>query len=243
MNPYRIAVCEDDPHDQEQLKTLLCGIFAASESEDGGAEPEVVCFSTAEALRAAAESGEEFSVFLLDIQMPGESGLDLARWLYGQGVRNRVIFITGSAEYALAGYDAHPLHYLLKPVDREALAAAIALAREAVRPQTVQFQRGGRTVSLPVDRIRFLESRDHGVAVYLEQEERFFSMPLAEAERLLPAGMFARCHKSYLVSLAWVEECGRTEVRLRDGARLPASRTFYRDFQSALVRWLNHSAP
>ena len=56
----------------------------------------------------------EADLFLLDIQMQGTDGLTLAQRLYDDGVRDRVIFITGHAEYALAGYDAHPLHYLLK---------------------------------------------------------------------------------------------------------------------------------
>ena len=66
--------------------------------------------------------------------MAGTSGLEMARWLYDRGVRDRVVFITGNPEYALAGYDAHPLHYLLKPVDRERLEAALHLALEKRRP-------------------------------------------------------------------------------------------------------------
>lgn len=238
MSQFRIAVCEDEPRDQEHLTQLIEEIFSTPEFEV--LEPEVTCFTTADALRSEMDGGScRFDAFLLDIQMPGMSGLDLARWIFEQGVRDRVIFITGYAEYALEGYDAHPLHYLLKPVDRDALASALALAKDAAHPQTVQLKRGGRTATLPVDDIRYIESRDHVVVVYLSDSKRSYPISLTEVERLLPAGMFARCHKSFLVNLAWVEECGRTEVRLRGGVHLPATRTFYRDFQAALVRWLN----
>ena len=54
-----------------------------------------------------------------------------------------------------------------------------------------------------------------------------------------PAGGFARCHKSYLVNLEWVESVARAGVLLRDGRRLPVSRSHYIAFQSALIRYLN----
>ena len=87
--------------------------------------------------------------------------------------------------------------------------------------------------------IRYLESRNHGVIVHLRDGEQSFAMPLAEAERLLPAGAFQRCHKSYLVNLTWVERATHAGVLLKDSSRLPMSRTFYSDFQNAIVRRLN----
>lgn len=67
-------------------------------------------------------------------------------------------------------------------------------------------------------------------------EAELVPLSLTEAESRMPSGAFARCHKSDLVSLAWVEEFSRAEVLLRDGTRLPVSRTFYAPFQSALSR-------
>lgn len=69
-----------------------------------------------------------------DDQMEGTNGLELARRLYRQGVRDRVVFVIGRAEYAPAGYDARLLHYPLKPVSREKLWEALALVL-AGRPQ------------------------------------------------------------------------------------------------------------
>ena len=222
MPVYRVALCEDEAVERRQIAALCRDIFAAQ-----GVEAEIVSFSSADALRQAAEEKRAaFDLYLLDIQMEGTTGLELAQWLYGQGVRDRVIFITGNPEYALAGYEAHPLHYLLKPVSRERLEAAL-------------FQRGGKAVPLPMGEIRYLESRNHGVIVHLRDGEQSFAMPLAEAERLLPAGAFQRCHKSYLVNLTWVERATHAGVLLKDSSRLPMSRTFYSDFQNAIVRRLN----
>lgn len=235
MPVYRVSLCEDEAVERRQIAALCRDIFAAQ-----GVEAEIVSFSSADALRQAAEEKRAaFDLYLLDIQMEGTTGLELAQWLYGQGVRDRVIFITGNPEYALAGYEAHPLHYLLKPVSRERLEAALGRALERHGAQAVLFQRGGKAVPLPMGEIRYLESRNHGVIVYLRDGEQSFAMPLAEAERLLPAGAFQRCHKSYLVNLTWVERATHAGVLLKDSSRLPMSRTFYSDFQNAIVRRLN----
>lgn len=54
---------------------------------------------------------------LLDIQMEGKSGMTLTKELYRRQVPVRFLFITGYVEYALEGYEVHPVHYLLKPVE------------------------------------------------------------------------------------------------------------------------------
>lgn len=229
MAAYRVAVCEDE----EAVRALVCS-WCREIFSGWGVEAQVSGFAN------AGELGEgDFDLYLLDIQMPGESGLSLARRLYESGVRDRVIFITGSAEYALEGYSAHPLHYLLKPVERQELAAALGLAWEKRRPRALIFRAGGKTAAYNAGDVRYLESRSHGVVINLVDGERYIPIPLTEAERSVPAESFARCHKSYLVNLAWVAEVGRTELRLRDGARLPVSRSAYAAFQSALVRYLN----
>lgn len=235
MPVYRVALCEDEAVERRQIAALCRDIFAAQ-----GVEAEIVPFSSADALRQTAEEKRAaFDLYLLDIQMEGTTGLELAQWLYDQGVRDRVIFITGNPEYALAGYEAHPLHYLLKPVSRERLEAALGRALERHGAQAVLFQRGGKAVPLPMGEIRYMESRNHGVIVHLRDGEQSFAMPLAEAERLLPADAFQRCHKSYLVNLTWVERATHAGVLLKDSSRLPMSRTFYSDFQNAIVRRLN----
>ena len=181
MSAYRAALCEDEAVDRDQLAGLCRDIFAAR-----GVEAEVVPFPSADALRRAPEAAD-FDLYLLDIQMnEGATGLELARWLYSQGVRDRIIFVTGAPGYALEGYDVEPLHYLLKPVDRQRLDDALRRALERQGPKTVRFQWDGAAVPLPLREIRYLESWNHGVVVRLEDRERFFAISLTEAERLLP---------------------------------------------------------
>lgn len=94
-------------------------------------------------------------------------------------------------------------------------------------------------MSLAPGDILYAESRDHGTVIRMNSGKRQCTLALTELEKLVPSWMFSRCHKSYMVNLGEVEVVGRTELHLRNGTALPVSRTFYRPFQGALVRYLN----
>lgn len=236
MLTYRIAICEDNDAVREQLKKLCTQIIS-----EWGIRSVPVLFPSADELDAAMrENPDSFDLLLLDIQMEGMSGMELAKELYARRSPARVLFITGCADYALEGHSVHPVHYLLKPVEAEELDEALFRDwQERCQSSAVLLRSGGRTVSLPVGEIRFMESLNRAVVVHLAAEEQTFPTTLVDAERLTPPGQFARCHNSYLVNLDWVKEIGRTEVLLRDGDRLPVGRRYYRDFQSALIRRVN----
>ena len=65
------------------------------------------------------------------------------------------------------------------------------------------------------------------------------SISLAEAEQLLPRGIFRRCHKSYLVNLNWVSHASHSGVYLKDDSQIPMGRAFYTEIQNIIVHRLN----
>lgn len=234
---YRVIVCEDDPLVGE---SLVCRTREILQRMDVSAV--VTLYLSADALQKDLFDGLEADLFLLDIRMEGTSGLTLAQQLYDQGVRDKVIFITGYAEYALEGYSAHPLHYLLKPVDDASLEEALQLAWSLHRPKNIVLQKGRRTFSLPLDEVLYLESKGHDTMIHFSHDTRQFPLSLTEVETLLPQRLFAHSHKSYLINLTWVEEIVRNSVRLRNGVVLPVSRSYYLAFQAAFVSYLNTTA-
>lgn len=238
MAELRLAICDDCAPDAERA-AALCSAWLG----ERGIEHATSVFSSADELMADLRQGggTSYDLYLLDIRLEDGSGLDVARWLFARGVRDRVILTTAYAEYALEAYDAHPLHYLVKPLAPEAVGRALDLATECARPRTVVFRRGARTLALPASDVCYLESRSHGVVVHERAEEHVLPLSLNKAERAAPPELFARCHKSYLVNLGWVERTTRTDVYLRDGTCLPRSRTFSTSFQTALVRHLSRA--
>lgn len=118
----RTLLVDDEQPARERLRQLLA------------AHPDVEIVGEAEDGLQAAERIAELSpdLVLLDIQMPGASGLDVAASL-GKP-RPAVIFCTAFDQYAVDAFELSALDYLLKPVNRARLAAALDRVRDAAAP-------------------------------------------------------------------------------------------------------------
>lgn len=238
MSVFRVALCEDDAPECKAIADLCDDILRAQSIAH-----ELTTFSSADDLRAVLDRDPDaFDLLLLDIQMEGTTGLELAQALYDRGSHIPLAFITGCADYALAGYSAHPIHFILKPPTREKLEEVLAIALKRFGGQAVQFKKSRRTFAFQISDIRYIESQNHSVTVYLSGEAQSFPITMVEAERLLPSSRFFRCHNSFLVNMEWVERVERSELILRGGGSVPVSRRFYPSFQSAFVRYLNNEA-
>lgn len=232
---YKVAICEDDRLTLERTRSLcdeiLCGLKA---------EHEISLFSSAEALETVLDERDDpFHLLILDIKLEKKSGLTLAKELYDRGSEIGVIFMTNYREYAEEGYDAHPIHFLMKPIDRTRLAEAIKidLKRKAL-PKMVTLSYGRKMLTLPVKEIHYIESRNHHIYVFREDEVHEIRLTLSEVETLL-SSQFQRCHASYLVNLEYIREVGKTEITLRGGKKLPLSRTYADRFKIAYLRYFN----
>lgn len=166
--------------------------------------------------------------------------MEFAYELRREGSETSILFITSSTDHLLDGYGVRPIQYLLKPVDPDALARALADdLRLNHAPRTVSVTVRGRTTVMPRSDILYVESRNHGCSFVMKDRESFFWLSMAQAEELLPKEQFCRCHNSYLINLAQVVRTDTHDVELSGGAVLPVSRRFADKFQSALTRYLN----
>lgn len=233
---YRLAICEDSDAVRGELHTLCGDILSAA-----GVEHSIVDFTSAQQLEAVLrEQPNPFDLLLLDIQMEGMTGMELARSLRRHGDRVSIVFVTGCEDYLPQGYSVQPIQFLLKPVSREALAQALHTDLELNhKPKTVVLRIGGKTVRLPLVEIRYIESYNHRILVHQAEAERTYLLSLTDFEKQLPPGQFCRCHNSYLVNMAYVEEIGRTQLSLRGGVRLPVGRAYYKSLQSAFIHYIN----
>lgn len=169
----------------------------------------------------------DYDAVLLDIQMPGLSGLDLARRLQQRERRPRVIFTTAFSQYALDAFGVGAVDYLLKPFDEERLARALARLQETpaapsaqapggaaaaapaplALPERIPAEKGSKTVLVAVPEIIYAYARDEEVWLKLAAEELLCRRyTLRDLEAKLTAHGFLRVHRRYLVNLAHVRE-------------------------------------
>ncbi len=119
MSELRIFIADDEAPARARLKELLADIH--------GEIAAAVVGEAGNGLEAIDRlPGSAAQVLLLDIQMPGMGGIELARHLSGLEHAPAVIFVTAHDRHAVAAFELNALDYLMKPVRAERLAAAPA---------------------------------------------------------------------------------------------------------------------
>ncbi|HZI28031.1 MAG TPA: LytTR family DNA-binding domain-containing protein [Gemmatimonadaceae bacterium] len=203
----RLAVLVDDERlARRELRTLLEEAHAEQLRVVGEAD------SVSDAARVVQATDAD--VVFLDIQLAGETGMDLLPLL---GVDVDVVFVTAHDEYTLRAFEVNALDYLLKPVapdrlgvtvNRLAAAQPPAPARAAVRYEDRLFLRlGQERAFVRVRDIVAIEADGDGSTLHLAQQRarKSSAKSLREWEQRLPDQHFVRIHRSTIVNLEYVE--------------------------------------
>jgi DNA-binding LytR/AlgR family response regulator len=152
---------------------------------------------------------EPVDLLLLDIEMPGMSGLDLTKNLTNK--RPIIIFITSKREYAADAFDLNVVDYIIKPVQSSRFIQAIDKAREILdsnkeeinfKEDEFVFIRDSNIVRrLKLDNILYAEAMGDYVKLYTPEKFYAIHATLKTVEERLPASRFLRVHRSYLVAI------------------------------------------
>ncbi len=230
-----IAVCDDNAH---ELLALTEALRDYCDTRDG------VCFTAfTNAVDLLAHiKAQDCDVLLLDILMPGLTGMEAAREIRQFNEKIEMIFLTSSREFAVDSYRVRAFDYLLKPVSEDTLFPALDRLRERfhTRDELLHLQTSQRIVSLPVQRIEAVEVIDKTLFFHLTDgtcmELRY---PLSDCEKLLLSRPeFIKPHRSYLVNLRHMRELGPSEFISLSGRRFPVARGHYKLVRETYVRHL-----
>ena len=200
-------------------------------------QTEVV--TEAASVREAIEKLKEYpcDVMFLDINMPEATGLQLAEAMQHLKFPPAVVFVTAYSEFALDAFKVNAIDYLVKPVETDRLAQAIARVREYValhaqvqKSERIPVEKGGKKILINIDKIRYIMARDDYAYLQTDTERYFSTVSLAHLEKRLDGYGFFRVHRGYLVNLSMVKEVetvpGGTLLLTLDGVeeQIPVSR-------------------
>ena len=152
-------------------------------------------------------------LILLDIEMPGMTGLELTKNLGAK--RPVIIFTTSKKEYAAEAFELNVADYIVKPVTPARFIQAIDKAREIIQSNTEEvkinedefiFVRDSNIVRrLKLDDILFAEAMGDYVKLYTPQKFYAIHTTLKTVEERLPVSKFIRVHRSYIVALTKID--------------------------------------
>ena len=180
---------------------------------------------------------------LLDLHMPETSGLDVAR-LLKRGATPSIAFVTAHDDFAVEAFELNAIDYLLKPVERERLAATIERARKRSGDylERIPVRRRDETVILPVRQIASIVAEGELLHLTTLHNERFIiSHRLHALEARLDPKKFVRLGRGTLAALdqiqkAWPMPGGTYQVQLANGQTLQVSRIQSRLLRETLLR-------
>jgi len=219
----RVLIADDEALSRRALHQLL----------ERHADMEIVaeCGDGAEA-REAMEAFEP-DVAFLDIRMPLETGLDVAR---NREHRRKalVVFVTAFDKFALPAFEADAADYLTKPLTEARFDETLDRVRERIRARRdadrfaeqitstkyashLLARIGSTDVVIPVDTIDYIQADDVYAAVVSRAKRQLVRTPLDTLEHSLDPDVFARVHRSYIVRIDRVVALRR---RVRGGAEL-----------------------
>lgn len=219
----KIAICDDEQNQIEYAYGVVCG-WASKNCHI----VEIKTYSSSKAFLFDYSEEKDFDILLLDIEMPGMNGMDLAKLIRKENDTVQIVFITGYPEFIYEGYDVSALHYLMKPVKKEKLISVLDKASERFekKEESIVLETANGMTRIAFSQIMSAEAIGHTTLLTLNNRKETVKIGINDLEKNLNDS-FIRCHRSYLVGIRYISKITKTDVILDSGDIVPLSRRMY----------------
>ena len=232
-----IAICDDDALILSKVEELV-GVFFRTHC----IEIKMQSYQLSENLTYDLQDGLYYDLFLLDIEMPGIDGRELAKSIHNNMPAAKVIFITSHLEYAVEAYEFSIFRYIPKTAIEEKLSAALNDFYKLYRLERNEFY----TIQVK----NYVEQLSYRDILYILKEGKYAVFHLANGRtnsvRKTLAQVFKEINKDYfyfadrgcIVNLANVIGMNENGILFSDNQRLAISKASIADFKAILLRFL-----
>jgi len=177
IEPLRTIVVDDEQLAREELCFLLGQLEGVEVTGQAG--------NGLEALRVIEEHMPD--LVMLDVQMPGLTGFEVARRLVRAGVEAQLVFVTAYDQHAIEAFEVNAVDYLLKPVEAQRLATAVDRVRKRIQggATAARSVRGGVETDRPAARGRSVDDMERLLHLLAERQDRREQLAVRVADRFL----------------------------------------------------------
>ncbi|OQA12707.1 MAG: Transcriptional regulatory protein YehT [Bacteroidetes bacterium ADurb.Bin397] len=239
MSKFKALLVDDEKHGRDNLRSMLTNYC-----------PEISIAGEAASVVEAKGLIDQLSpdVVFLDILMPQYNGFDLLDHFPNR--KFAVIFVSASIDFGIQALKAGVLDYVLKPISIKELQQATAKiatffdnrkkGNTEAASKIALAHSNGFAIEEIANLVR-LHADDNYTRVYTREGKQYLiSKPLKDFERVLPADVFIRTHKSYMINIHFLKEFSNEDgglVTLQDGYKVPVSKRKNSVFFDALKKF------
>ena len=224
-----IAICDDNTSALKEIYDLVTEIDF---------DKSITCFDISSDLIDHLNSNNKaFDIIITDIKMPGIDGVRLAKGIKQGYPNTNFIFVTSYPDFIQDVFTVNPVHYILKPIDKDKFAEAINLAKDRIiasKGNTINFVSKKKALRIQIDDIQFIESINRTAVFHLSNSTKDINIKLDNIEKDLPSN-FIRCHKSYLVNMNVIHEISNNKITLFSGAVIPVAKSRFHDVKKRIL--------
>ncbi len=228
----KFAICDDEPF----MVREISGRLAKYMEERQLPSYSIYSFSNG---RSLLESGRDFDLIFLDIQMEQPDGMETAKRLRQQDGHSLLVFVTVLKEYVFDAFEVEAYDYLVKPLDsghfRRTMDRAVRTLEQRSK-KSILVRRGISCEVVPLAQIVYCEVQNRKIYIHQLDGKIVDYYEKLDAFEQCVDGRFFKCHRSYLVNLDYVRGIHAGQVILPQDDKIPVSRLRERDLTQALLR-------
>ena len=235
----RIAICDDEKEFRDAAERMLKLYM-----EDKGVSYQVDTFGVPSDLVDMTEKGTIYDIYLLDIYMPGVTGMSIATELRNRDIKSPIIFLTSSTDHALEAFGVDATHYLLKPYTKDSFYVGMDKAMQSIashKNDSVILKVDNDYRSILVSKLIYCEAEDKYQRLYLENGERLLvRISGMELYKLLSEfDSFYHCGRAHIINLNHISRVTPDGAVFKNGMQLSLPHTVLAGLKKAFFDYFN----
>ena len=231
----KITICDDVEQHRDGCQRMLQYLGAKHK-----VQLEFVQFEHGDQMLLRMDDPKKAAdILYLDVRMPGTNGIVAAEKLRQTGFVGEIIFLTASQKDFLGAFDVGAMNYLIKGICsderfEQVFLSAVKKVQEK-RKDYIMFTGAGESRAISLNSIHYFEIFKRIITVFYKDSSFEFYSSMSRLENMLLPYGFIRVHRSYLVSVYYVDSLQYDKLTLRDGTEIPVGQSFYRNVKSSLL--------
>lgn len=231
---FEIFVCDDDVNITEFLKFFIMKHFGNAYC--------VVTMNKCRELIGMIEMNERIpDILIMDINLKDGNGIETVKLLQKEHPKLKVIYLTGTINYATSIFETNPAYFLTKPIIEDKLCTALEKVSKEIeidRNDSFVVKTNGSEIILYRREIVYVESQGRKLILYMLNGKKTEIYEKMDVLQEMLGSTFVRSHKSFLINMKYITERANRVFCLTDGKVLPISKQNLKEAKIKFISYL-----